>query len=330
MLKLLVTHENKLYDLSQMIASVEWSGEYRQCTRILEVNLVSTPDDANLPKVTCELGDAVTFSLDGKELFQGYIFSRQKGTGDSAISIRCYDRGYYLNRNKASFKFTNETPDAIARKICAEFEVPVGQLVQPGVTVSRIFSGCSLYEMIQTAYTLAAAKTKKQYFIRFSCGKLNVLEKSADGNKLVIEGGANLLQASCSESIENMINKISIRDENDKETGQVSNDQYIKLYGLMQDYLSQSKDGNAKEKAEKLLAENGVSQKVTLDCLGDVNSLTGDAVIVKEPYTGLSGLFYIESDLHTWKDGIYKNQLVVNFQSMMDEVEVGSKPEDKK
>lgn len=330
MLKLLVTHENKLYDLSQMIASVEWSGEYRQCTRILEVNLVSTPDDANLPKVTCELGDAVTFSLDGKELFQGYIFSRQKGTGDSAISIRCYDRGYYLNRNKASFKFTNETPDAIARKICVEFEVPVGQLVQPGVTVSRIFSGCSLYEMIQTAYTLAAAKTKKQYFIRFSGGKLNVLEKSADGNKLVIEGGANLLQASCSESIENMINKISIRDENDKETEQVSNDQYIKLYGLMQDYLSQSKDGNAKEKAEKLLAENGVSQKVTLDCLGDVNSLTGDAVIVKEPYTGLSGLFYIESDLHTWKDGVYKNQLVVNFQSMMDEVEAGSKPEDKK
>ena len=330
MLKLLVTHKNNLYDLSQMISSVEWSGEYRQCTRILEVDLVSTPEDTNLPFITCELGDAVSFFSDDKELFQGYIFSRQKSTDDSAISIRCYDRGYYLNRNKASFKFTNETPDAIAKKICAQFEVPVGQLVPPGVAVSRIFSGCSLYEMIQTAYTLAAAKTKKKYFIRFTGGKLNVLEKSTDGNKLVIEGGANLLQASCSESIENMINKISIRDENDKETGQVSNDQFIKLYGLMQDYLTQSKNENAKEKAEKILAENGVSQKVTLDCLGDVTSLTGDAVIVKESYTGLSGLFYIESDTHTWKDGVYKNQLVVNFQSMMDEVEAGSKPENQK
>lgn len=45
--------------------------------------------------------------------------------------------------------------------------------------------------------------------------------------------------------------------------------------------------------------------------------------MVKEPYTGLSGVFFIDGDSHTWKNGIYTNKLTLNFQNLMDEKESG-------
>lgn len=45
--------------------------------------------------------------------------------------------------------------------------------------------------------------------------------------------------------------------------------------------------------------------------------------MVKEPYTGLSGVFFIDADSHTWKNGIYTNKLTLNFQNLMDEKESG-------
>jgi hypothetical protein len=54
--------------------------------------------------------------------------------------------------------------------------------------------------------------------------------------------------------------------------------------------------------------------------------MTGGTVVVREPYTGLYGLFYIDSDVHTWKNGLYLNKLVVNFKNIMDEKDAGTLP----
>lgn len=75
-----------------------------------------------------------------------------------------------------------------------------------------------------------------------------------------------------------------------------------------------------------MLDDNGVEQKITLNNLGNIANVTGGTVVVREPYTGLYGLFFIDSDVHTWKNGLYLNKLVVNFKNMMDEKDVGSLP----
>ncbi|MFR1215312.1 MAG: hypothetical protein ACLSCV_11970 [Acutalibacteraceae bacterium] len=48
----------------------------------------------------------------------------------------------------------------------------------------------------------------------------------------------------------------------------MKNDEYIKLYGLMQSYMSQGKD-DVSDKAQKTLDDNGVTQKITVNNLGD-------------------------------------------------------------
>jgi len=324
-LKLLVTTSSgTTADITQLIPAITWSGDYQQCARTLQFEMLSSPTDNNIPVAACELGSNVIFMQDNTTLFDGYIFARQKATGSSRINITCFDRGIYLKRNEAVYKFTNMTPEAITRRICSDFGIAAGDIAETGVKISRNFVGVSLYKIIQTAYTLAAVATGKKYFARFNGAKLCVIEKKINDQTLILQGGSNLMSASVTESIENMVNQVAIHNNNDALIGMQKNQELIKLYGLLQNYIKQADGEDATAKAKKMLEDNSISQKITVENLGNVANVTGGMVVVREPYTGLYGLFYIDSDTHTWKNSLYLNKLVINFKSIMDEQEAGS------
>lgn len=310
----------------QLAPTVTWSGDYQQCARSLEFGLLSSPTDKDIPSVKCELGNAVSFFQDSTELFEGWVFSRTKSTDGSVIDIGCYDRGIYLKKNESSYKFTNTTPEAIAKRVAADFGFAVGEIAATGIKITRNFLGVTLYNIIETAYTLASEQNGKKYHIVFKGAKLCVVEKAVTASTLIIQGGSNLMDATMSESIENMVNQVAIYDKNDKLVKTVKNSEAVQLYGVMQNYLKQSDGEDTAAKAQKLLDDNGVEQKITLNNLGNIANVTGGTVVVREPYNGLYGLFYIDSDVHTWKNGLYTNKLTVDFKNIMDEQEAGSLP----
>lgn len=322
----ITTPEGSSGDVMQLVPSITWSGDMKQCARTLEFGLLSSPTDKSIPTVPCPLGASVLLNEGGKTLFEGYIFSRQKSSGDNVIDVTAFDRGIYVKRNEAVYKFTNLTPEEITARVCADFGIETGSIAATGVTISRNFIGVSLYKIIQTAYTLAADTTKEAYQVRFVGKKLTVIKKGISPETVVLAGGSNLMSASTTESVENMVNQVVIYDKNDNLVGTQSDAEFIKLYGLMQEYLKQSDDKDSTEKAKKILEDKGVSQKITVENLGDLRCVTGNTVVVQEPYTGLHGLFYIDDDTHTWKNGQYFNKLTLNFKRMMDEQEAGSLP----
>ena len=321
-----ITTAKGTYDVTNLVPTVKWSGDYQQAARALDFSVLASASDKSIPVVDCPLGAGVQLLNSGKALFDGFIVSRTKSTEASKIELSCYDRGLYLKRNKASYKFSAATPEAITAKIAADFGFTVGAVAITGVPVSRIFDGTSLYDMMATAYTLAGRTTKKAYHIGFRGAKLYVTVKEPNDRTLIIRGGSNLIAASTSESIEKMVNAVAIYDANGNHVRTVENADTIKLYGRMQEALKQSKTDDKASEAQKLLDDNGVSQKITVDCLGNTANVTGGSVVVQEPYTGLYGLFYIDSDVHEWKRGNYYNKLVLNFKAMMDEKEAGSLP----
>lgn len=324
MIELQLTGKSGGWDITQLIQTVTWSGNYRQCSRTLSFELLSTYQDDSVPAVPCELGDTVQLTSEGKECFLGYVFSRSKSLNSSTITVDCFDRGIYLKRNQGVYQFKNQTPESIAARVCGDFGIPVGNLAATGVPITRNFIGTDLYQIIMTAYTLAAEQTGKSYLPVFRGQALDVIEKSASVS-LVIEGKVNLINAACSESVEKMVNQVAIYDKNNTLLKTVGNQESIKLYGLMQQYLKQGDDQeDTNAKAQKLLDDNGYSQKMTVENLGDVSCITGNSVVVKESYTGVNGLFYIDEDTHTWKNGLYLNKLVLNFKNIMDEQNAGS------
>jgi hypothetical protein len=326
MIQLLIKTGSGTVDANQLAPTITWSGDYQQCARSLNFGILSSPIDKNITSVKCDLGSAVTLIQDNTELFQGHIFTREKSTSGNTIDIECFDQGIYLKRNETTYKFTNTTPEAVTRKVAADFGIPVGEIAVTGFKFSRNFIGCDLYNIIETSYTLASRKNKKKYHIIFHGGKLCVVEKKVTDNTLVIEGGVNLMDATMSDSIENMVNQVAIYDKNDKLVKTVKNAEAVKLYGLMQNYIKQSDGEDTAAKAQKLLDDNGIEQKITVNNLGNIANVTGGTVVVHEPYTGVYGLFYIDADTHTWKNGLYLNKLTLNLKNIMDEKEVGSLP----
>ncbi len=326
-IKILITNNSKTLDITELVQTVTWSGDYQQCARTLEFELTaSTFADKNIPVIKCELGSAVTLQQNSTILFEGYIFERQKNTDSNVINITCYDRGIYLKRNEAYYTFGGETAEVIVRRICSEYDIKIGSIATTGVKINRNFMGVSLYNIIMTCYTIASEKTGKQYIVRFKKSELNVLEKTVTDETLLIEGGSNLISASTTESISNVINQVVIYNSNDVLIKTQKNADSVKMYGLMQSYLKESDGEDATDKAKKILSDNEVSQSIEINNLGNIANITGGTVVVKEPYTGLYGLFYIDADTHTWKQGQYYNKLTVNFKSIMDEQEAGSLP----
>lgn len=63
----------------------------------------------------------------------------------------------------------------------------------------------------------------------------------------------------------------------------------------------------------------GVEKRITLDGIdGDLRCIAGNGVEVYDQATGLSGLFWIDSDSHTWENGTHIMNLELNFKNIMD------------
>jgi cell wall-associated NlpC family hydrolase len=148
--------------------------------------------------------------------------------------------------------------------------------------------------------------------------KLNVIEKGKVVLDLSFENGSNILESNFSEDISNMINTVKVYNGNEQEVNIITNSDDISSYGTFSKVLKleDGKDINAEAKKELKTIE----RKASITGFGDSNCKSGYGVKVKDAYTGLVGLFYIDEDTHTWEEGIYKVDLTLAFENMMNEV----------
>ena len=306
-------------DISELVEKVVWSGDYKSCARSLEFSIKTSLLDVNLPKVNIELGEIVKMST-SKELFTGYVVDREKSSGSNSISFLAYDTGFYINQSKGAYNFKNTTPESAASKICTEFGIPKGSFASTGKTMTKVFMGNSLYDIIMTLYTEASKSTGKKYMMYCEGTKVSVIEKGKTVLSLTFKEGNNLIDTTVKETIQKMINKVVICDEKGNKKSEVTNSEWVKLYGVLQDIVKveEGKDSTTEAKAKL----NGVEQTYSLKGYGDTTCITGRGVKIKDSVTGVVGLFYINSDTHTFQNGQYTISLDMHFNNLMDEKSV--------
>ena len=310
---------SKSADITGYLKAITWSGSYTDCAWQLTCDV--------LPDALCELGGAIRLYHGSDMLFSGRIFERGRDSSQQFLSPVAYDRGIYLKRNKVYLAVRKRTPEAVARELCREYGVSVGSLAVTGVALSRNFLGSSIYQVIQTMYTLAAEQTGEKYQVRFTGDLLNVVvkEKSADTLRLI--PGNNLLRCSSTDSITDMINSVAAYNDDYQRIATYKSSQgYAALYGLMEEAIKASKNEDSAKTAKQLLEDNGIKTTITAECIGNVKLITGNTVVVHEPVTGTDGLFWILSDSHTKQNGIYQAKLTLDFRNLMDKQEAGSVP----
>ena len=307
-------------DITNLLESITWSGDYKSCARKLEFSLIQSATDINIPKIDIPLMSLISFYNDDTELFRGFVYEREKSS-DNTISFLCYDYCAKLNDIKVSYNIKNETASSIYNKFLTEYKLNKGDIVGASTPIKKVFLGTTAYDMIMTAYTEEAKKTGKKYMVYTKGDKFYSSEKGNVKLKLSFEEGKNILSSNFKESVSNMVNKVIIVDENGNKSSEVTNDEWLKTYGLFQEVYKKEENKDANSEAKAML--NGITQSCSLTGFGDTTCITGYGAQVKDSYTGLVGLFYIDSDTHTWEGGNYTIDLELNFKNIMNEVEAG-------
>lgn len=326
MLGLFVTTSAGTYDILSLTRQITWSGSLSQGARTLSFDVASPPWGPAVTVPELPPGAGVALYQDERLLFSGFVISRSRAAESGSFSVTCYDRGFYLLKNQGVYQFRAQTPDAITRRICADFGIQTGSLADPETKITRNFIGTALYKILMTAYTLAAEEDGKAYQLRFRGEQLDVVEIEKNDETLILEGGVNLQSLSASDSIDKTVTQVAVYDSKNVILRTEKNAELIPLYGVIQQAIRQTDGQDAGTEAKKLLTDNGLSQTLTVEALGNIACITGGTVVVKEPVTGIYGLFWITADKHVWKDGQYYCQLTLNYKRTMDEAEAGSLP----
>lgn len=310
-------------DITRILTAWTWSGDKATISRQLSGEIAYI-ENSRLP--VPEVGDLVTMLEGNEEIFVGVVLQRSLGSEDSTMAFTAFDYGYYLQRNDGTYKFTGASPEEITRLACTDRDIPIVQLPSTGLQLWRKFAGVKLNQLITTAWTLASEKNGKAYAIRYTPAGLLVKERSVSQSSLVLKASSNLMNATTKEDATQMVNSVAIYDSNGNFLRRIGDSAAQELCGVMEQHVTQNegKAADADATAKKALEDGKLKKTVTVNVLGDTALLTGETVVVREAKTELTGIFWIDADIHTWKNKNYYTKLTLNCRNVMATANAGS------
>lgn len=310
-------------DITQAVSSVSWSGSVSQAARTAEIAVINAPNDKNVKNLKLNIGAGEVIKLyeDGDLIFFGEIQSARKTSETGTVTYTCYDLLNHLLKSTGVYNFSDTTAERITKKVCADLEIKTGSIAATKATIKKmIIDGDTFYDIIMKAYTKAAKQTGKKYICRMNGSKLAVEVKGTKVKNFVLAEEYNITNAEYEETIENMVNVVKIYDEKGAQVGEVRKDKWVEKYGIYQQIYKKEKGINEQAAAKNML--QGIEKRVTLDGInGDLKCIAGNGVEVYDKATGLNGLFWIDSDTHTWENGTHIMNLELNFKNVMDSKE---------
>lgn len=313
-------NSNEKLDISDLVSKVTIQGDYTQGARRLDCSYIASSLDSNIPITQIQEFNYMYFYQDNKLVFRGTIYEISKDSSNNLITFYAYDEGVRTLKAKATYNFVDKTVTEIVNIIVKEFNIPIESFIKSDIKITKIFFGQTLYDIFMSIYTIVSQNTGRKYMLEWTTdGKMRIVEKGIITLDVSFEEGYNLMSSSYTINLDNIVNRVAICDESYNYIKEVRDEETIKLYGIFQDIVKQTNGSDATEEAKAKL--KGVEKKCTLSGFGDYTCVTGRGVKVKDTYTGLVGLFYIDADTHTWENGVYSIDLELNFKNIMNEMD---------
>lgn len=310
-------------DITDAVSAVLWGGSVSQAARTAEITLINAPDDRNIKnlKLNIGAGDTVKLYEAGRLIFLGQVDAAKKTNETGTVTYTCYDLLKHLLNSTGIYNFSDTTAEKITEKVCADLGIKTGKITETKAAIKKmIVDGDTFYDIIMKAYTKAAGQTGEKYICRMDGPELSVEVKGEIVENFVLAEGYNITNAGYEETIENMVNAVKIYDDAGVQMGEVKNDEWIEKYGTFQQAYKKEKGISEQAAAQNML--RGIEKRVTADGInGNLRCIAGNGVEVYDSSTGITGLFWIDSDTHTWENGTHTMSLELNFQNIMDSKE---------
>ena len=315
--------DGKVLNITDAVVSVNWGGSTTQTARTAEITLINAPNDENITrlKLTIAAGDIISLYNENIMIYFGEVQTKEGSSETGTVTYNSIDLLGHLLRSTGVYNFKNTTAEKITRSLCSDFKIETDVITETKATIKKlIVDGDCIYDIIMKAYTKAAKQTGKKYIVSMIGKKLSVKEKGVVVKDFMLAEDSNITKVSFQETIENMVNVVKIYDDKGKQVGEVKNLKQVETYGIYQQIYKKEKGVDATKAAISILV--GLENKVSIEGIeGDINCIAGNGVKVRDTATKLNGLFWIDSDNHTWENGIHTMSLELNFKNIMDSKE---------
>lgn len=270
--------------------------------------------------LTFEPGDIVRFSVDGKLLFYGYIFTMQPDRWGRCY-VLAYDRLRYLKAS-ASYAFYALTAGDIIKQIAEDLQLDVGAIEDTGYKIpSLIENNKTCIDIIQDALSQTLLNTGILY-IFYDDGDGLALRAAGVWYSDIILGDRSLVtDFSYQKSIDtNVYNSVKLAQPN-KTTGKadvvvVQDSANIGKWGLLQLYQSVDTELNEAQLAarakETLTYYNKIHRTLILNSVGIDGLRAGMMIRVLLPSVGTESIaawVLLESVYHVYSNGLHTMEL---------------------
>lgn len=287
-------------DITNICVNATWSGDIDERSRSLNFTYLYNPK-ISMPLVKVEIGDSINlFDDKNRLLYVGVVTEVASSLSGSDVSVTSRDVLWYLGKNKVAGVYTGSA-EAITRKILDEFGISVGNLENIAVDKNVISTGDkTIYKAISEAYG-------EDYYIVALGEKVEVRKKGSEV-VAVLSGKANLIDASYKKSMEDMINRVIVLNDDNGKVFEISAEENLK-YGILQEVIKAEKDKDVSVSAKEKLV--GIKDDSTITATGNFDIISGKAVIIQDTSNNFTGKFLVTSDSHSFSGGEHTMSLTV-------------------
>nr|DAS56418.1 MAG TPA: 43 kDa tail protein [Caudoviricetes sp.] len=261
--------------------------------------------------IKAEEGNQVKLTVDGMDVFFGFLFSKKISSQDSSfVECTAYDQLRYL-KNKDTYVYNNLTAGEVIKLIAEDFRLNIGELEDTGYKIPRREEqNKTLFDIIQNAIDETLQNTGKLYVFYDNVGKLTL--KNIDSMKLdLLIDTSTAVGYEYNSSIDsNTYNQVKVVYKNTKDKTNdiflVKSGESINKWGVLQLNESVETKESGTRKAEALLKYyNKVYKTLTVkDAFGDVKVKAGSSMVVMLQFEDvkISNYMVAEKVTHTFKN----------------------------
>lgn len=264
-------------------------------------------------------GARVKFMVDGKNVFLGYVFQKQRDK-DQLIQVIAYDQLRYL-KNKNAYIFDSITASGLIKRICSDFILNVGTIEESGYAKPVLFPNDTLFDMIQDCVDETVMNTGNLFCLYDDFGKLMFRNiKNLKLDYVVRPDTAENFDYNTSIDSDTY-NRIKIQksseDKGLSDIVVVESNKTIADWGVLQFFEQWGEDQNeaqVKSKAESLLKlYNSKTRTLGVKgCIGDIRVRAGFSVLVQlalGDIPTLNNYMLVEEAKHTFEESSHKMDL---------------------
>lgn len=317
-ISLIIIHDGKATDISNLVSKVVWKGRKGSAARSITATLIDD-DGREHDRIAIEPdeGYSCIFSYNGEELFRGLVMKTQQDESKQ-MPLVAYDNGIYLSNNSDTFVYTNASADDIFLDICNRFNIPHDKIARCDYVIPELTkSNTTAWDALSDALSDEFNATGIRHYVMSKGGKLSLLTRRENILQWVIEANVNLSKYSYTKSIEKIKTRVQLLSNENTVVASTSKSALESKIGIFQEVDKADETFTAAQL--KQLCDNIIDEKSTperslsVTALGNTEIISGIGVFIIIKHLGLSKTFYVDEDIHTFEGDKHTMSLKLNY-----------------